>query len=114
SPSSDISSSDATVAPSAVSHSKFEALPHATSQFIVFHTYILSGNTLACTGNLYLTSTPSTKFYYDTNIPAIKEFTSRLRLILSWLEIIFKSWEMQHQRFPCVDTMEEIKKKELV
>lgn len=35
------------------------------------HIFFCLGNTLASTGSLYLTSTPSTKFYYDTNIPVV-------------------------------------------
>ncbi|KAH0894881.1 LOW QUALITY PROTEIN: hypothetical protein HID58_057310 [Brassica napus] len=53
---------------------------------------------LAYAGYLYLNSTPASKFYFDRNIPAIEEFTSRC----------------SSRGIPCIDTMEGIKKKELV
>ncbi|KAH0859032.1 hypothetical protein HID58_087293, partial [Brassica napus] len=57
---------------------------------------IIESGKLAYAGYLYLNSTPASKFYFDRNIPAIEEFTSSSRGI------------------PCIDTMEGIKKKELV
>ncbi|CAN6881817.1 unnamed protein product, partial [Brassica oleracea var. botrytis] len=49
-------------------------------------------------GNLYLNSTPVTKFYFDTNIPpSIKELKSSLGGAAA-------------EVFPCVDTMEAMKK----
>ncbi|CAN6832531.1 unnamed protein product [Brassica oleracea] len=52
-------------------------------------------------GNLYLKSTPATKFYFDVNIPAITQFTASLGGPVG-------------EAFPCIDTKESIKKKEHV
>ncbi|KAL0704265.1 hypothetical protein Bca4012_070690 [Brassica carinata] len=51
--------------------------------------------------NLYLISTLAIKFYFDTDLPAIKEFTTSLGGAAG-------------EVFQCVDTMEEIKKNEHV
>ncbi|WZZ47322.1 hypothetical protein YC2023_043581 [Brassica napus] len=88
---------------------------------------IIESGKLAYAGYLYLNSTPASKFYFDRNIPAIEEFTSRLQLIMSWFKLKFKclSIFVKHTFFlqfgrcssrgiPCIDTMEGIKKKELV
>ncbi|CAN7023361.1 unnamed protein product [Brassica rapa subsp. trilocularis] len=48
-------------------------------------------------GNLYLNSTPATKFYFDIDLFEIKDFTNRSGT--------------SSEIFPCVDTMEWIKKK---
>ncbi|CAG7867325.1 unnamed protein product [Brassica rapa] len=52
-------------------------------------------------GNLYLNSTPATKFYFDVNLPAITQFTASLGGPVG-------------EAFPCIDTKESIKKKEHV
>ncbi|KAH0874781.1 hypothetical protein HID58_072143 [Brassica napus] len=52
-------------------------------------------------GNLLLNSTPATKFYFDTNFPAIAEFTASLG-------------DPVGEVFPCIDTKEGIRKKEHV
>ncbi|KAF2603743.1 hypothetical protein F2Q70_00026397 [Brassica cretica] len=52
-------------------HSIFK--PHRSLTYIFAWNGFL-GNTR---GNLYLNSTPATKFYFDTELPEIKEFTSR-------------------------------------
>ncbi|CAF1929120.1 unnamed protein product, partial [Brassica oleracea] len=52
-------------------------------------------------GNLYLNSTPATKFYSDMNLPAIAQFTASLGGPVG-------------EAFPCIDTKEAIKKKEHV
>ncbi|KAL0663809.1 hypothetical protein Bca4012_100646 [Brassica carinata] len=52
-------------------------------------------------GNLLLNSTPATKFYFDTNFPAIAEFTASLG-------------DPVGEAFPCIDTKEGIRKKEHV
>nr|VDD37921.1 unnamed protein product [Brassica oleracea] len=52
-------------------------------------------------GNLYLNSTPATKFYSDMNLPAIAQFTDSLGGPVG-------------EAFPCIDTKEAIKKKEHV
>ncbi|KAF3577716.1 hypothetical protein DY000_02029935 [Brassica cretica] len=53
-------------------------------------------------GNLYLNSTPATKFYFDLVLQAITEFTASLEGPVG-------------EVFPCIDTKEEeIKKKEVV
>ncbi|XP_018470517.2 uncharacterized protein LOC108842180 isoform X1 [Raphanus sativus] len=52
-------------------------------------------------GNLYLNSTPATKFYFDLNLPAIAQFTAGLSGPVG-------------EAFPCIDTKERIKKKENV
>uniref|UniRef100_A0A0D3BT39 DUF223 domain-containing protein n=1 Tax=Brassica oleracea var. oleracea TaxID=109376 RepID=A0A0D3BT39_BRAOL len=53
-------------------------------------------------GNLYLNSTPATKFYFDLVLHAITEFTASLEGPVGDV-------------FPCIDTKdEEIKKKEVV
>nr|VDD24960.1 unnamed protein product [Brassica oleracea] len=51
--------------------------------------------------NLYLNSTPATKFYSDMNLPAIAQFTASLGGPVG-------------EAFPCIDTKEAIKKKEHV
>ncbi|KAJ4894919.1 Uncharacterized protein Rs2_21713 [Raphanus sativus] len=55
---------------------------------------------VSSSGDLYLNSTPGTRFFFDTDLPEVKEFVSSLGGPLS-------------QVFPCVDTLEGIKKKEL-
>ncbi|KAG2296257.1 hypothetical protein Bca52824_042926 [Brassica carinata] len=52
-------------------------------------------------GNMYLNSTPGTRFFFDTNLPEIAEFVSRVGRESSKV-------------FPLVDTLQGIKKKELV
>ncbi|KAH0943078.1 hypothetical protein HID58_002715 [Brassica napus] len=52
-------------------------------------------------GNLYLNSTQGTRFYFDTTLPEIAEFVSRVGATSA-------------QVYSCVDTLEGIKKKELV
>ncbi|WZZ32362.1 hypothetical protein YC2023_015763 [Brassica napus] len=52
-------------------------------------------------GNMYLNSTPGTRFFFDTNLPDIAEFVSRVGGESSKV-------------FPLVDTLQGIKKKELV
>ncbi|KAF2562443.1 hypothetical protein F2Q70_00016631 [Brassica cretica] len=52
-------------------------------------------------GNLYLNSTPATKFYFDPELDAIAEFTTSLEAPLG-------------EAFPCIDTKEGVKKKEVV
>uniref|UniRef100_A0A0D3A6Y7 Replication factor A C-terminal domain-containing protein n=1 Tax=Brassica oleracea var. oleracea TaxID=109376 RepID=A0A0D3A6Y7_BRAOL len=52
-------------------------------------------------GNLYLNSTPATKFYFDPALQAIVEFTASLNAPLG-------------EAFPCIDTKDGIKKKEVV
>ncbi|KAF3535363.1 hypothetical protein F2Q69_00021439 [Brassica cretica] len=52
-------------------------------------------------GNLYLNSTPATKFYFDPALQAIVEFTTSLNAPLG-------------EAFPCIDTKDGIKKKEVV
>ncbi|CAF2064562.1 unnamed protein product [Brassica napus] len=52
-------------------------------------------------GNLYLNSTPATKFYFDNTLEAISEFTARL------------DGPVQ-EAFPCIDTKEGIRKKEVL
>lgn len=39
-------------------------------------------NNIASAGNLYLNSTPATKFYFDPTLQAISEFTARYQLIM--------------------------------
>ncbi|KAG5397659.1 hypothetical protein IGI04_019473 [Brassica rapa subsp. trilocularis] len=62
---------------------------------------------LAYAGYLYLNSTPASKFYFDRNIPAIEEFTSRNIPAI-------EEFTSSSRGIPCIDTMEGIKKKELV
>ncbi|KAF8117601.1 hypothetical protein N665_0009s0119 [Sinapis alba] len=52
-------------------------------------------------GNLYLNSTPETRFFFDTNLLEIAEYARSVGGASS-------------QVFPCVDTLERIRKKELV
>ncbi|XP_013617424.1 PREDICTED: uncharacterized protein LOC106323927 [Brassica oleracea var. oleracea] len=52
-------------------------------------------------GNLYLNSTPAAKFYFDPALQAIVEFTASLNARLG-------------EAFPCIDTKDGIKKKEVV
>ncbi|KAF8081120.1 hypothetical protein N665_0903s0002 [Sinapis alba] len=52
-------------------------------------------------GNLYLNSTPGTRFFFDTNLLEIAEYARSVGGASS-------------QVFPCVDTLERIRKKELV
>ncbi|KAH0893047.1 hypothetical protein HID58_055476, partial [Brassica napus] len=52
-------------------------------------------------GNLYLNSTQGTRFFFDTTLPEIAEFVSRVGATSA-------------QVYSCVDTLEGIKKKELV
>nr|VDD61552.1 unnamed protein product [Brassica oleracea] len=52
-------------------------------------------------GNLYLNSTPATKFYFDNTLEAISEFTARL------------DGPVQ-EAFTCIDTKEGIRKKEVL
>ncbi|CAF2134279.1 unnamed protein product [Brassica napus] len=44
---------------------------------------VITVNTNIFGDNLYLISILAIKFYFDTDLPAIKEFTTRLQLILS-------------------------------
>ncbi|KAL0877336.1 hypothetical protein Bca101_027041 [Brassica carinata] len=52
-------------------------------------------------GNLYLNSTQGTRFFFDTSLPEIAEFVGSLGATAT-------------QAYSCVDTLEGIKKKELV
>ncbi|KAF2579183.1 hypothetical protein F2Q68_00004945 [Brassica cretica] len=52
-------------------------------------------------GNLYLNSTQGTRFFFDTTLPEIAEFVSRVGATSA-------------QVYSCVDTLEGIKKKEFV
>ncbi|KAL0712899.1 hypothetical protein Bca4012_019877 [Brassica carinata] len=52
-------------------------------------------------GNLYLNSTPATKFYFDPALEAIAAFTARLGGPVE-------------EAFSCIDTKDGIKKKEIV
>ncbi|KAG2282357.1 hypothetical protein Bca52824_053577 [Brassica carinata] len=52
-------------------------------------------------GNLYLNSTPATKFYFDPALQAIVEFTARYAPIMFFF-------------FSCINTKDGIKKKEVV
>ncbi|KAG5380580.1 hypothetical protein IGI04_028422 [Brassica rapa subsp. trilocularis] len=52
-------------------------------------------------GNLLLNSTPATQFYFDTNFPAIAEFTASLG-------------DPVGEAFPCINTKEGIRKKKHV
>ncbi|XP_013624601.1 PREDICTED: uncharacterized protein LOC106330718 [Brassica oleracea var. oleracea] len=52
-------------------------------------------------GNLYLNSTQGTRFFFDTTLPEIAEFVSRVGATSA-------------QVYSCIDTLEGIKKKELV
>ncbi|XP_018511518.1 uncharacterized protein LOC103849055 isoform X1 [Brassica rapa] len=52
-------------------------------------------------GNLYLNSTPATKFYFDRALEAIVEFTASLNAPLG-------------EAFPCIDNKDGIRKKEVV
>ncbi|KAG2304357.1 hypothetical protein Bca4012_063353 [Brassica carinata] len=52
-------------------------------------------------GNLYLNSTQGTRFFFDTSLPEIAEFVGSLGATAT-------------QAYTCVDTLEGIKKKELV
>ncbi|KAF3590509.1 hypothetical protein DY000_02020872 [Brassica cretica] len=56
---------------------------------------------LISSGNLYLNSTPATKFYFDPALQAIAEFTASLNGPLG-------------EAFPCIDTKDGITKKEVV
>lgn len=62
---------------------------------------VITVNTNIFGDNLYLISTLAIKFYFDTDLPAIKEFTTSLGGAAG-------------EVFQCVDTMEEIKKNEHV
>lgn len=61
---------------------------------------VITVNTNIFGDNLYLISILAIKFYFDTDLPAIKEFTTSLGAA--------------GEVFQCVDTMEEIKKNEHV
>ncbi|CAN7092332.1 unnamed protein product [Brassica rapa subsp. narinosa] len=52
-------------------------------------------------GNMYLNSTQGTRFFFDTNIPEITKFVSSVGATTA-------------QAYTCVDTLQGIKKKELV
>ncbi|CAN6922213.1 unnamed protein product, partial [Brassica oleracea] len=52
-------------------------------------------------GNLYFNSTPATKFYFDPALQAIADFTASLK-------------GPSGEAFPCIDTKDGIKKKEVV
>ncbi|KAL0813471.1 hypothetical protein Bca101_069914 [Brassica carinata] len=68
------------------------------TQFVMV---VITVNTNIFGDNLYLISTLAIKFYFDTDLPAIKEFTTSLGGAAG-------------EVFQCVDTMEEIKKNEHV
>ncbi|XP_033135118.1 uncharacterized protein LOC117127995 isoform X1 [Brassica rapa] len=56
---------------------------------------------ILCSGNLYLNSTQGTRFFFDTSISEIAEFVSSIGAT-------------PPQDYTCVDTLERVKKKELV
>uniref|UniRef100_A0A0D3AS55 Replication factor A C-terminal domain-containing protein n=1 Tax=Brassica oleracea var. oleracea TaxID=109376 RepID=A0A0D3AS55_BRAOL len=86
-----------------IAHSAFDGLRLRTyAPFIVGRLIrFWDAKNIKKQGNLYLNSTPATKFYFDPELDAIAEFTTSLEAPLG-------------EAFPCIDTKEGVKKKEVV
>ncbi|KAG5406330.1 hypothetical protein IGI04_012449 [Brassica rapa subsp. trilocularis] len=48
-------------------------------------------------GNLYINSTPAAKFYFDTNLPAIAEFTARKSSLRSFPLYRYQGWDKKKE-----------------